>query len=170
MVEDSVNCSKVEGGDILKKRFVVGVSALLTVVTLIAIWQFSAQSAADSSALSGHLAEVLNQNAWLNRVVDVNVLESVLRKLAHGFVYFILGIGLAGVLSMWSPRFVLIMVPILGLVFAALDEFHQSFVPGRGPSVRDVLIDLGGVCLGMLIMLLLRRCYRHFSSKQILAD
>ncbi len=30
---------------------------------------------------------------------------------------------------------------LLGVSYAASDEFHQSFVPGRGPSIRDVCID-----------------------------
>lgn len=40
--------------------------------------------------------------------------------------------------------------------YAALDEWHQSFVPGRQASVGDVLIDLAGIC-GMLLMLRGRR-------------
>jgi VanZ family protein len=28
--------------------------------------------------------------------------------------------------------------------YAALDEFHQSFVPGRTPAVSDVLLDTAG--------------------------
>lgn len=35
------------------------------------------------------------------------------------------------------------------LIFAALDEFHQTFVPGRGGLVSDVLIDGVGVLLGL---------------------
>lgn len=30
------------------------------------------------------------------------------------------------------------------VLYAASDEWHQSFVKGRGPSVRDVLIDSAG--------------------------
>lgn len=36
--------------------------------------------------------------------------------------------------------------------FAVLDEWHQSFVPGRVASVSDVLIDLAGIG-GMLLVL-----------------
>jgi VanZ family protein len=37
---------------------------------------------------------------------------------------------------------------------ASLDEFHQSFVPGRGPSFRDVLLDTcGGIVAQALIFL-----------------
>ena len=32
--------------------------------------------------------------------------------------------------------------------FAAGDEWHQSFVGGRGPSVRDVGIDCAGAGIG----------------------
>ena len=45
-------------------------------------------------------------------------------------------------------------------VFAASDEWHQSFIPDRYGTVQDVLID----CLGVFIaggMLLVRRIRRR---------
>ena len=43
-------------------------------------------------------------------------------------------------------------VVLLGCaLFAASDEFHQTFVKSRTPSVRDVLLDIGGASLGLLI-------------------
>jgi hypothetical protein len=36
-----------------------------------------------------------------------------------------------------------IILPIV-ILFAASDEWHQTFVPGRGGNVRDVLIDTAG--------------------------
>jgi VanZ family protein len=36
-------------------------------------------------------------------------------------------------------------------LFAASDEFHQTFVKSRTPSVRDVFLDVGGALLGLLI-------------------
>ena len=33
---------------------------------------------------------------------------------------------------------------LLCALYAVSDEFHQSFTPGREPTVRDVLIDTGG--------------------------
>ncbi len=36
-------------------------------------------------------------------------------------------------------------------VFAASDEFHQSFVKSRNPSVGDVLLDVVGALFGLLI-------------------
>lgn len=37
-------------------------------------------------------------------------------------------------------------------LFAASDEFHQSFVKTRTPSVRDVLLDVTGALFGLLIV------------------
>jgi VanZ family protein len=36
-------------------------------------------------------------------------------------------------------------------LFAASDEFHQTFVKSRTPSVRDVLLDVAGALFGLLI-------------------
>lgn len=44
--------------------------------------------------------------------------------------------------------------------FAASDEFHQSFVPSRGASVADVLIDTAGAATGLLSGLALRQTIR----------
>jgi hypothetical protein len=45
-------------------------------------------------------------------------------------------------------RFWFLAVMMAGL-YAASDEFHQSFTPGRNPSPMDVLIDTGGAILGV---------------------
>ena len=42
-------------------------------------------------------------------------------------------------------------------IFAATDEWHQSFVPNREARVGDVLIDAGGAALGLLALRLLGR-------------
>jgi len=40
--------------------------------------------------------------------------------------------------------------------YAALDEFHQSFVPGRTAAVSDVLIDTaGGVAAQVVVALVM---------------
>ena len=37
-------------------------------------------------------------------------------------------------------------------VYAALDEWHQYFVPGRSPSLGDFLLDLVGIVGALLIL------------------
>lgn len=72
------------------------------------------------------------------------------RKSAHFCSY-----GFLGALAFFSWRTTLPALPrwtlrwsllglLVGVTGGALDEFHQRFVPSRGPSLRDVLIDTVG--------------------------
>ncbi len=50
---------------------------------------------------------------------------------------------------------------IISLIIAILDEIHQSSVPFRDPSIRDVLIDFSGVLFSMMIGYLLGKKLSH---------
>ena len=82
-----------------------------------------------------------------------------MRKLAHFTEYAILGLSLLLHIAQVEKK-IAVRLPWLwawgaGTLYAATDEFHQGFVAGRGPSVRDVAIDSAGVIAGVLIMLLI---------------
>lgn len=60
-------------------------------------------------------------------------------------------------LRRWTFRWSLLAV-LLTAIAGSLDEFHQRFVPSRGPSLRDVLIDtMGAVFFQLVIALWLGR-------------
>ncbi len=40
---------------------------------------------------------------------------------------------------------------LLSVLYAITDEFHQAFVPGRGPLPLDVVIDSVGAFFGLLL-------------------
>ncbi len=40
------------------------------------------------------------------------------------------------------------IAPLVGVAYAAFDEFHQSFVPNRNMSLGDFLVDVAGLLLG----------------------
>lgn len=40
---------------------------------------------------------------------------------------------------------------LIGYLYAISDEFHQSFVPGRTSRLRDTLIDLMGILIGVFV-------------------
>jgi len=42
-------------------------------------------------------------------------------------------------------------VLIISIVYAASDEFHQLFVPGRSSTIKDILTDLIGILFAILI-------------------
>ena len=80
----------------------------------------------------------------------------LIRKLAHLTEFACLGALLAWLRGMlqWKRGTAL----LLGIAAACTDETIQRFVPGRGPSVWDVLIDSSGVLMGILLLLLGHSC------------
>jgi len=74
-------------------------------------------------------------------------LHHLIRKCAHLTEYFILSLlivrgirgGRPGARLTWSLAAIAAVA-----CYASLDEFHQSFVPGRTAAVTDVLIDTTG--------------------------
>jgi VanZ family protein len=67
-----------------------------------------------------------------------------LRKGAHITEYAILALLLARALEREVPAFV------LGVLYAASDEVHQSFVRGRHGAPLDVAIDSIGLLIGVI--------------------
>ena len=78
----------------------------------------------------------------------------ITRKLAHMTEYFALAIAVSFPLYVYGLHGFLLML-VAGLIcvgFACGDEYHQSFVAGRGPSVKDVCIDSVGVFFGVILV------------------
>ena len=76
-----------------------------------------------------------------------------MRKLAHVCVYFVLSFVLLRALRRGRPGWQLSWaLGALGLVMAIalLDELHQYYVPGRGSSIRDVMLDTAAAALAQV--------------------
>ena len=43
-----------------------------------------------------------------------------------------------------------------GMTVGGLDEFFQSFVPGRIVSMMDLMLYLTGICLGIIVVSIVR--------------
>ena len=67
-------------------------------------------------------------------------------KVLHFIEYSVLGVGLRYWSGGGKPIFI-----TGGAGFAALDEFHQRYVPGRHASPLDWVADLSGIVVGFLI-------------------
>ena len=96
-------------------------------------------------------------------LLDINLF---IRKLAHVFEYAILAALLYRLVrppaqNGWHPRSAFTSI-LAGAVYAASDELHQLFVPGRLASVRDWAIDMVGIVLGTSALYLFTR----FSSRE----
>lgn len=127
------------------------------------IFSFSAQDGTASGNLSYKVSEIIVESA--NEAFELNwssgeihyYIERIhypVRKLAHMTEYFLLAISVSfplyvyGVRGLWLP----ILAGGLCVGFAALDEYHQSFVAGRGASKKDVAIDSIGILAGVLMV------------------
>ena len=75
-------------------------------------------------------------------------------SLLHIPLYGILTLLL--ILALWNgqthrPRLRYIVAGLSAIAVAILDELHQYFIPTREASITDVLLDLGGIFLGLFI-------------------
>ena len=98
---------------------------------------------------------------WLDPQISLAALNAIqfgIRKLAHLTEYAILAALLWRALrggTRWQVKMsILFFVAwIACAIFAASDEFHQSFVPSRTSSPIDVMIDVTGALIGLAICL-----------------
>lgn len=81
--------------------------------------------------------------------------DLVLRKAAHMTEYAILFlltrravVGSSAAFAGYAGT----LAAIFTILYAVSDEFHQSFVPTRGPTVQDVGIDAVGVFAGVILL------------------
>ena len=102
------------------------------------------------------------------------VIHFIVRKIAHFTEYAILA-WLAARAFRASPRPAvanrwLLAALALVMIYALIDEYHQSYVPSRTASIFDSLIDMSGG-LVMLIILRLRHKNRagHFKHSRSLS-
>ena len=96
---------------------------------------------------------------WLKPGMSPNAIWTILvvaRKCAHVTEYAVLALllwrALRSVPTLGRKTFTAFGAVLLCCaLFAASDEFHQTFVKSRTPSIRDVFLDVGGALLGLLI-------------------
>lgn len=122
------------------------------------IYSFSAQTGEVSGALSYkvsyQIVETKNEILATGKSPDqlsqeASHIEFYVRKAAHMTEYCLLSISISFPLYVYGVRGIWLML-LAGFVcvgFAGLDEYHQSFVDARGPSVRDVGIDSCGALI-----------------------
>lgn len=134
----------------MKTRWLVLSLALVAVAALAAV-VFSSQGSEASNGLSkGILYQLMEFFGIEITAESVKTGNFLIRKAAHFTVYFVLGLGLTGAFHFQKKVPAWIPSLLLGAVFAATDEFHQSFT-GRTAMVEDVVLDSCGVAAGCLV-------------------
>ncbi len=143
--------------------------ALLLLIALYAvIFCFSAEDGEQSSVVSTRVTEALLRSYFElmgkgGRALAemVILLEGLIRKLAHFLEYMCMGFLSFSIIVTWRriSRKGILAVLLQVFISAAMDEFHQYFVPGRHASFRDVLIDTAGGIAGILLIVLWKKLF-----------
>ncbi len=145
------------------RAFLKPFSFLPALFMMYMIFSFSSQDGTTSGNLSYKVSEIIVESAneafelqWSGSEIRhyIERIHHPVRKLAHMTEYFLLAVSVSfplyvyGVRGLWLP----LLAGGICIGFAALDEYHQSFVAGRGPSKKDVGIDSIGILAGVLMV------------------
>lgn len=149
----------------MSKRSRVLIAAIPAILCMAMIFCFSSENADISSNTSGTLITKLltlfrpgfSDLAPETQNDMIAALQFWVRKGAHFSVYTLLG-------ALWMlpvsrctvyPKRRAVWSWLFATAYAATDELHQYFVPGRSCELRDVCIDSAGALLGVLIVSLI---------------
>lgn len=150
---------------------------IFALIWMAVIFFFSAQDAGTSSETSGLPAEILanivqpniDTYAESERLLLLNQCQFAVRKFAHFSVYAVLGVLVLNAFRTHekiSFKIQFTCSTVLCLLYAAGDELHQYFVPGRSCQFRDVLIDFSGTLAGILIASLFLKIIQRYRKKK----
>lgn len=124
------------------------ISILLVLLWMMVIFLFSNATGKESSGLSDRVIEVIsltftNAKKGSKEIENIKVKYSFLvRKSAHFFVYFILGIIVMNALYTFKVgKYMIVYASLICILYAITDEIHQTLVEARSGQVRDVLLD-----------------------------
>lgn len=93
-------------------------------------------------------------------------IEFPVRKMAHATEYAILGCLLTNLCQSLSMKKAYMWSWLMGSAYAATDEFHQLFVPGRSGQITDVMLDSVGCLTGCLLIYLILCIVKKHASFQ----
>ena len=124
--------------------------AIMIICNILFIWGNSLLPGSVSGAISEFVKYVIFEVILGYSGVGVSG-HGLLRKIAHFTEFACLGAFLTRFMFLLNrPRLLALAGAFL---VACCDETIQRFVPDRGPSFRDVLIDTSGAVIGMTLLL-----------------
>ena len=133
------------------------------------LWTAVVLMASNDAFSAEHTGSVLKVFLGWMQPPTFDLMHFLIRKSAHLTEYGILGFlwfrAWRGMQTGWNIQWARYALAFC-LAVAAIDEFHQSFVPSRTSSPRDVAID----CVGVLIALTLIRLRNRQKPQAAVAE
>ena len=163
----------------LRYVFLAALFWLLTLSWIVCIFLLSADTASESSDLSNTVLQ------YINELFNMSIKDdSILRIIAHASEFALLTVFSYLALSSTnkistktsyaeSPVKLLRSDNEMNIIFtlwftiinAIFDEYHQLFIDGRDGSILDVLIDLIGIILILIIVRVVFTIYMKTKGK-----
>ena len=140
----------------------------LVVIWMIVIFIFSNQNGEQSGHNNRFIVDILKSIGINLDSILGSIDDYLIRKLAHMTEYFILFhllyIALNEKYNFWKALIISLLVVF---IYAGSDELHQAFIPERGPSFKDVLIDTAGGIIALIGKLITSYKNLFFRTKSI---
>ena len=135
----------------------------------------SMQSITKKTILGIRLAMFALAGYWLVIFLLTHVPSSMIKppKISDKLMHFLAfgGLGMLMCYVTTSDRLVrrFSIIAIIGMSYAAIDEYTQGFVRGRSPDVMDFVADTAGILAAIAVYSFLRAIYYLWKSRAALA-
>lgn len=148
------------------------VSWIAVILWMDLIFKLSSQPAEKSDKLSTGITEInikAIEKVKPNAKFNIVKFDHMVRKNAHFFVYLVLGVFVINALRRSGIHGYknIVFALLICIIYAASDELHQVFVPGRGAQIKDVNIDSAGACVGILVYLGFSKKEKGMTSREL---
>lgn len=154
---------------------------ITTIIIMIMIFLFSAQSREQSAQLSGGITQKIIELLPISIPADAveremfyENIHHIIRKCAHFTIYASLGFSAAAAFASNMRRFRYMYTWLGGsavcCLYSITDELHQSIVDGRGAMVSDVVLDTFGGMFGAAVLAVFIIIIKHILQKEVRHD
>ena len=156
-------------------------SFIPALVMMYVIFYMSAQPGDESSGLSFEVSRLIalgydkitgKQMSYDKLLALIVLIHPYVRKAAHMTEYFLLAMCVGLPLYVYRIRGfkLMLLTALICVSYAALDEYHQTFVYGRCGTYKDVLIDSVGVFIGSITVRIFGSIGRNTILKPLTLD
>ena len=129
------------------KKLILFITAIISIAVM---FYFSSRNADISSRQSKMVLDFI-----LNFGFETN--SYFIRKFAHFIIFTLIGFCVSMFIGscIETNLITLIISFIISSGYACVDEYIQTFIPGRSGNIGDVIIDVSGVIVGLFLYLII---------------
>ena len=134
-------------------RWIAVMLWIVTACWLALAWYLSSQTGEDTGKLSLRIAAIICDVASLSANA-VAIMNAVIRKAAHFFVYFILtGLATAAAIYTFPKHNTAWLWPLAPIaLISVIDEMRKHAIPGRHSSWLEAGLNVFGCIAGTLVL------------------